>query len=55
MVRLTAEGLTNEQIAAKLGVSRWTVKNTLIAVCRKLGARSRAHCAAIAWARGLIE
>ena len=55
MVRLTAEGMTNEQIAARLGLSRWTVKETLIVACRKLGARSRAHCAAIAWTMGLIE
>lgn len=55
LVQLTAGGLRDAEIARALGISVWTVKGTLAVVQRKLGARGRAHCAAICWARGEIR
>ena len=43
---LVARGLTNPEIAARLGVSAGTVKGHVSSVLRKLGARTRAELAA---------
>jgi DNA-binding NarL/FixJ family response regulator len=43
---LVARGLTNPQIAARLGVSAGTVKDHVSSALRKLGARTRAELAA---------
>ncbi|MFI0738197.1 LuxR C-terminal-related transcriptional regulator [Streptomyces sp. NPDC021100] len=40
---LVAEGLTNRQIARRLGISEWTVTNHLRVVMQKLGCASRVH------------
>jgi predicted ATPase/DNA-binding CsgD family transcriptional regulator len=42
---LVADGLTNRQIASRLGLAEWTVVNHVRRVMRKLGASSRVHVA----------
>lgn len=51
---LTAEGMTNAEIASVLGVSSETVKTHMAAIRAKLGANDRAHAVAIAVRRGLL-
>ena len=46
VVRLAADGRSDEQIAAELGVSSAIVAAHLSGACRKLGARSREELAA---------
>lgn len=41
VLKLTAEGLSNKEIAERLGVSIWTVQTHLAHVFEKLGTRSR--------------
>jgi len=52
---LIAEGLTNAQIADRLGVSERTVKNHLTDIRRKLGLRNRVQIAVWAVRHGLIR
>ena len=54
VLRLAAEGLTNPQIAARVGQSVETVKLRLRWTFRKLGAKDRASAVANAIRRGLI-
>jgi predicted ATPase/DNA-binding CsgD family transcriptional regulator len=51
---LVAQGLTNPEIAARLGVSAGTVKGHVSSVLRKLGARTRAELAAASSGRSGI-
>jgi DNA-binding NarL/FixJ family response regulator len=51
---LLATGLTNEEIAAQLGLSPETTRTQLRSAMRKLGARTRTHAVAIATAGGDI-
>ena len=46
MADLVARGLTNPEIAARLGVRAGTVKDHVSSVLRKLGVRTRAELAA---------
>jgi DNA-binding CsgD family transcriptional regulator len=48
VVRLVVDGLTNPQIAARLFVSRATVKTHLSHVYAKLGVANRTELAAVA-------
>jgi DNA-binding CsgD family transcriptional regulator len=48
VLSLAADGLTNQQIAKRLGLGEETVKTHLKRITRKLGAYNRAHCVAIA-------
>jgi DNA-binding CsgD family transcriptional regulator len=48
---LVAEGLTNAQIAQRLGISRHTVVTQLASASAKLGATNRAHAASLAAAQ----
>ncbi|MBV9180738.1 MAG: response regulator transcription factor [Acidobacteria bacterium] len=54
VLNLVAEGYSNPQIAAQLGVSRNTVKFHVSSIMDKLGASSRTEAVTIAVRQGLI-
>ncbi len=54
LVRI-ADGRTNEEIAADLGVAVDTVKTTLMRLRKKLGAANRAHAVHLGWRMGLLR
>ncbi|MCU4651207.1 response regulator transcription factor [Roseibacterium sp. SDUM158016] len=47
ILRLAADGMTNKEIARDISVTEVTVKMHMRNICRKLGARNRAHAAII--------
>lgn len=55
LVRMTANGHRDAEIADLLGLSINTVTGELWRARRVLGARNRAHAVAICMARGLIR
>ena len=55
VVGLVIKGLSEPEIAARLGIARSTVHFHVEQARRKLGARNRAQLAALAVARGLAE
>ena len=55
ILRLVADDLTNEQIAARLGLSVATVKMGVHRVCRRLGVRGRAGAVGRAYRLGILE
>jgi DNA-binding NarL/FixJ family response regulator len=55
VLSLVADGLSNQQIAARLYVSQATVKSHLVHIFAKLDADSRTSAVAIATSRGLIR
>lgn len=54
VLRLVADGLSNEAIAHRLGVSVDTVKSHTVRLYRRLGARDRANAVDVGWRRGLL-
>jgi DNA-binding CsgD family transcriptional regulator len=52
---LVGAGLTDREIAAELGISRWTVKRHLGILFRKLSCRRRVDLAAWAARNGLTK
>ena len=54
-IRLAADGLTSEEIAAALGLSLHTANQYLAAAARKLNANGRMHAVAKALRLGLID
>lgn len=54
VVALSADGLTSEEIAERLGMSARTVNQHVDNVARKLGTKNRAHTVAEAIRRGLL-
>jgi len=54
ILALLAEGLVNKQIAARLGISRHTVKTHLAALFHKLGVSTRAEAVAAGARAGMI-
>ncbi|HEV1997750.1 MAG TPA: helix-turn-helix transcriptional regulator [Candidatus Dormibacteraeota bacterium] len=55
VLRLMAEGLTNQQVAARLGISEHTAKFHVSAVLGKLAAQSRAEAVTQGYRLGLIS
>jgi DNA-binding NarL/FixJ family response regulator len=55
LLYLMADGLTDAEIAEKLGISAKTMRSRLHALRMKMQARTRTHAVAIAFRRGLIE
>lgn len=53
-LRLAADGLTMDKIAARVYLSTWSVKNELVRTRDVLRARNTAHAVAIAMRNGLI-
>jgi len=54
-LQLIADGFTNREIAALLGVSEDTVKARMRVVFAKLRTRSRSHAVALGFRRGLLR
>jgi DNA-binding CsgD family transcriptional regulator len=54
VLRLVADGNTNQQIAGRLGVGSETVKTLIARTFAKLGVRRRAEAVAAAHDRGLL-
>lgn len=54
ILQLVAQGTTNREIGALLGLTEGTVKNQLSVIMSKLGARDRAHAAVLGKDYGLI-
>jgi ATP/maltotriose-dependent transcriptional regulator MalT len=55
VLRLVADGLSNQQISSRLFLSQATVKSHLAHIYTKLGVDSRTAAVAAATARGLIR
>lgn len=55
IVRLIGEGLRNEEIARRLGITEKTVRNHLTAVFDKLGVSGRLELAVFAYRQGLAR
>jgi two-component system nitrate/nitrite response regulator NarP len=55
VLRLAAAGLTNKHIANDMNQSETTIKMHMRTICKKLGARNRAHAAVIGRDMSIIE
>ena len=55
VLRLVAEGATNQSVARRLFISEATVKTHLLHIYAKLGVRDRAAAVSTAYKRGLIS
>ena len=54
VLQMVADGNSNKEIAAKLGVSEEAVKGQVRNILSKLGANDRTHAAVLALKRGII-
>ncbi|MBI3964192.1 MAG: helix-turn-helix transcriptional regulator [Chloroflexi bacterium] len=55
LMSLLAAGLGLQAVVEKMGIERRTAHRHLRNIYEKLGARSRPHAVALAYARGLVE
>jgi DNA-binding NarL/FixJ family response regulator len=55
VMRLLADGLTDYEIAHRLGISVITVRRRVQRLCRSLGARSRLQAMALTVSRGFLH
>jgi NarL family two-component system response regulator LiaR len=55
VLRLVAEGMTNQDIAAQLSLSEWTVRTHLRSIMAKLNLVNRTQAALYALREGLVE
>jgi DNA-binding NarL/FixJ family response regulator len=55
VLRLIAAGIANNEIAARLGIKKETVKAIVKSILMKLSAHDRTHAAMIGLKRGIIE
>lgn len=54
ILRCLANGLTDAQIGAQLGIAGGTVAAHLVEIYRRMGARNRPHAVALGFRRGLL-
>jgi len=54
VLRLAADGMTNKEIGREMGATEVIIKMHMRSICRKLGARNRAHAAIISRERSLL-
>lgn len=54
MLALLVDGLSNKEIARRLGISRHSVKNTLYLICLRTGATNRVELAVWALREGIV-
>lgn len=54
ILRLIADGHTDVEIAARMGTSKGAVRSNVFSLCRRIGARHRAHAVAIGFREGLV-
>jgi DNA-binding NarL/FixJ family response regulator len=54
ILEMLADGVSNRAIAARLGISRHTVKFHVASILGKLGAGTRTEAVALALRRGLL-
>jgi two-component system NarL family response regulator len=55
VLKLIAEGLSNKEVATRLGVAETTAKKHTAGVLYKLGAKDRTHAVRLALERGIIS
>ncbi len=55
VIKLIAAGLTNRQIARRLDIAEYTVKNHLVNMFQRLGFLSRVHAVVIALKKGWLK
>jgi len=55
IVRLAAEGYRDREIARELILAEYTVKDYMVKLRYKLGARNRTHAVALALRSGIVE
>jgi two-component system, NarL family, response regulator len=54
VLRMIADGNSNKDVAAQLGITEESVKGQVRSILSKLGARDRTHAAVLAMKRGII-
>lgn len=54
VLTLVADGLSIREVASRIHLSRWTVRDELAGIRRKFGARDLAHAVAIAYRTGVL-
>ena len=55
ILRLVADGNTQKEVAASLGVERTVIVAALVRIMEVLGARNSAHAVAQGFKRGVLE